>query len=36
MVLLYVAGFVWYFVAVSISKAKGIDTSKVLGEIPQD
>jgi len=36
MVLLYVVGFVWYFVAVSISKAKGIDTSKVLGEIPQD
>ena len=35
-VLLYVVGFIWYFVALSINKAKGVDTAKVLGEIPQD
>jgi amino acid transporter len=34
--LVYVLGFVWYFVAASLNKAKGIDTAKVLGEIPQD
>ncbi|TET86000.1 MAG: APC family permease [Anaerolineales bacterium] len=35
-VLLVVVGFIWYFVALSINKAKGIDTAKVLSEIPQD
>jgi amino acid transporter len=34
--LVYMLGFVWYFAAVRINKAKGIDTNKVLGEIPQD
>ncbi len=35
-ILLYVAGFVWYFAALSINRAKGVDTAKILGEIPQD
>jgi|GEM_PF-6637451 len=35
-VLLYVIGFIWYFIALSINKARGIDTAKVLSEIPQD
>jgi APA family basic amino acid/polyamine antiporter len=35
-VLLYVVGFIWYFIALSINKARGIDTAKVLSEIPQD
>jgi APA family basic amino acid/polyamine antiporter len=35
-VLLYVVGFVWYFVALSINRAKGVDTAKILGEIPVD
>ena len=35
-VLLVVVGFIWYFVALWINKAKGIDTAKVLSEIPQD
>ncbi|MGQ9600873.1 MAG: APC family permease [Anaerolineae bacterium] len=35
-VLLYVVGFIWYFVALAINRAKGIDTAKILGEIPQD
>jgi hypothetical protein len=36
LVLVYVLGFIWYFAAVGINKAKGVDTNKVLGEIPQD
>jgi APA family basic amino acid/polyamine antiporter len=35
-ILLYVAGFIWYFVALSINRARGVDTAKILGEIPQD
>jgi APA family basic amino acid/polyamine antiporter len=35
-VLLYVVGFIWYFIAVGINRAKGVNTAKVLGEIPQD
>ncbi len=35
-VLLYVVGFIWYYVALAINRAKGIDTAKILGEIPQD
>jgi APA family basic amino acid/polyamine antiporter len=35
-VLLYVVGFVWYFIALGINRAKGVNTAKVLGEIPQD
>jgi amino acid transporter len=34
--LVYLLGFIWYFVAVAINKAKGVDTRKALGEIPQD
>jgi len=36
LVLVYVVGFVWYFAALRVNKAKGIDTEKILGEIPQD
>ena len=36
MYLIYAVGFVWYFVALRINRAKGIDTGKVLSEIPQD
>jgi amino acid transporter len=36
LVLVYVLGFVWYFAAVMVNKSKGVDTNKVLGEIPQD
>jgi APA family basic amino acid/polyamine antiporter len=35
-VLLYVVGFIWYFIAVGINRAKGVNTAKVMGEIPQD
>ncbi len=35
-VLLYVVGFIWYFIALMINRAKGINTARVLGEIPQD
>lgn len=34
--LLYVIGFVWYFIAWRLNKAKGIDTEKILREIPED
>ena len=34
--LLYAVGFVWYVIAWTINKGKGIDTEKVLREIPQD
>ena len=36
LVAVYVLGFVWYFAALAINKAKGVDTVKVMGEIPQD
>ena len=36
LVAVYVLGFVWYFAALAINKAKGVDTEKVMGEIPQD
>jgi APA family basic amino acid/polyamine antiporter len=36
LVLLYVVGFVWYFVAIRINRARGIDTEKILSEIPED
>jgi len=36
LVAVYVLGFVWYFAALAINKARGVDTEKVMGEIPQD
>jgi APA family basic amino acid/polyamine antiporter len=36
LVAVYVLGFVWYFAARAINKARGVDTEKVMGEIPQD
>jgi APA family basic amino acid/polyamine antiporter len=35
-VLLYVVGFIWYFIALGVNRAKGVNTAKVMGEIPQD
>jgi len=36
LVLVYAVGFVWYYAAAAINKTQGVDTGKVLGEIPQD